>query len=350
MLTKLQPKLVQFRNLVDRLIQLPHKPAGSTGAYWLAACCVAVAFVIRLLLGQLDYEASPFATLYPAILFAALWGGVGAGLFAIVLGGALAWWAFFDPHFTFVPPLTFGKQLSVVIYVFVSLIIVTGADYCRRLAMSLKDEEELRDLAVKELGHRLKNKSATIQSIIAFQLRENEATRDTILQRLSALSSADTLIEAAHGQGAYIEDIIKTELGPYDTSRASIKGPRIFLRPKLALVFALIFHELATNAAKYGALTRVSGHVSACWSINETKLTIEWRETGGPTVATPIHKGFGTRLLSRALGQFDGTVEANFACTGLVCQISLALSPEMLVISDPPVSTELQTSSAVQQS
>ena len=78
MCTKLQPKLVQVRNLVDRLIQLPHKSAGSSGAYSLAACCVAVAFVIRLLLGQLDYEASPFAMLYPAILFAALWGGVGA--------------------------------------------------------------------------------------------------------------------------------------------------------------------------------------------------------------------------------------------------------------------------------
>ena len=331
MCTKLQPKLVQVRNLVDRLIQLPHKSAGSSGAYWLAACCVAVAFVIRLLLGQLDYEASPFATLYPAILFAALWGGVGAGLFAIVLGGAFAWWAFFDPHFTFVPPLTFGKQLSVVIYVFVSLIIVAGADYCRRLAKSLEDEEELRNLAVKELGHRLKNKVATIQSIIAFQLRGNEAIRDTILQRLGALSSADALIEATHGRGALIEDIIKTELGPYDTSRASVKGPQIFLSPQLALVFAMIFHELATNAAKYGALSQLSGHVSACWSINETKLTIEWRETGGPTVTIPIHKGFGSRLLSRALGQFDGTVETNFSCTGLVCQMSLALSPELLV-------------------
>ena len=149
-------------------------------------------------------------------------------ILAVVLGGALAWWAIFEPHFTFVPPLTFGDQLSVVIYVFASLMIVAGADYCRRLAKSLKDEEELRNLAVKELGHRLKNKVATIQSIIAFQLR-GVATRDTILQRLAALSSADALIEATEGRGALSQDIIYAEIGPYDTSRASVKGPPIFL-------------------------------------------------------------------------------------------------------------------------
>jgi K+-sensing histidine kinase KdpD len=134
------PKLIQLRNLIDRLLWMPNKQARSFAAYALATLCVAVAFVVRLLLGILDYNASPFASLYPAILFAALWGGVRAGIFAVLAGGVLAWWAFFDPRFTFVPPLTFGAQLSLVIYLFASVIIVTGADYCRRLAKSLKDD------------------------------------------------------------------------------------------------------------------------------------------------------------------------------------------------------------------
>lgn len=107
-------------------------------------------------------------------------------------------------------------------------------------------------------------------------------THDTILQRLGALSSADMLIEVAQGQGAFIKDIINTELGPYGISRATVEGRQIFLPPKLALVFALTFHELATNAAKYGALSDPSGHISFCWSIAETKLMLEWRESVGP--------------------------------------------------------------------
>jgi len=216
-----------------------------------------------------------------------------------------------------------------------------ASDYCRRLEKSLSDEEELRNLAVIEFGHRLKNKIATIQSIIAYQLRDHEATRDIILQRLGALSSADLLIEAAQGHGALIKDIIDTELGPYEISRATIEGPQIFLPAKLALVLALIVHELATNATKYGALSRPTGRVSCFWSVTGSKLMLEWRESGGPTVTIPTHKGFGTRLLSRALGQFGGTVDANYAATGLVCTMSLNFLPEVS-ISPPVALSQLQ--------
>ena len=216
-----------------------------------------------------------------------------------------------------------------------------AVDYCRRLEKSLSDDEELRNLAVIELGHRLKNKMATIQSIIAYQLRDHEATRDVILRCLGALSSADMLIEAAHGQGAFIKDIIHTELGPYEISRATVEGQQIFLPTRLALVLALIFHELATNAAKYGALSCPSGHVSLFWSVAGSKLMLEWRESGGPTVTIPSHKGFGTRLLSHALGQFGGTVDTNFAATGLVCAMSLAFLPEVSM-SPPAAPSQLQ--------
>ena len=224
-----------------------------------------------------------------------------------------------------------------------------ASDYCRRLEKSLDDQEELRNLTVMEFGHRLKNKVATIQSIIAYQLRDHKAARDILLQRIGALSSADTLIEAAQGRGALIKDIINTELGPYEISRATIAGPQIVLPAKLALVLALTFHELATNATKYGALSRPSGHVSCVWSVAGSKLMLEWRESGGPAVTIPTHKGFGTRLLSRALGQFGGTVDANFAATGLICTISLTYLPEVS-ISPPTVPRQLNASHYVSRS
>jgi two-component sensor histidine kinase len=91
---------------------------------------------------------------------------------------------------------------------------------------------------------------------------------------------------------------------------------------------ALLFHELATNAAKYGALSSSLGKISVRWSHSDGELKLEWRESEGPPVEPPSHRGFGTRLFSRALEQFHGNAEAVFAATGLVCRLSVALPEE----------------------
>jgi two-component sensor histidine kinase len=89
---------------------------------------------------------------------------------------------------------------------------------------------------------------------------------------------------------------------------------------------ALLFHELATNAAKYGALRSSVGKISVRWSHSDPWLNLEWRESEGPPVTVPNHRGFGTRLFLRALEQFGGKVEATFASTGLICKLSVPLS------------------------
>ena len=116
---------------------------------------------------------------YPAVLFAALFGGLAVGIFAIVLGGVISWWAFLPPYFVF-SPLTSGQAISLLSYLFASLLVVWAAEHYRRLTKGLEDEENFRKLAVEELAHRLKNKLATIQSIISFQLRDEPQTRDAI--------------------------------------------------------------------------------------------------------------------------------------------------------------------------
>jgi two-component sensor histidine kinase len=304
-------------------------PVGSFTAYVFAAFCVAVAGFIRWAIGLFFEGVVPFTTFFPAALFAALVGGIGPGTFAAMLGGIICWWAFLDPPLTFFP-LASGAQISLATYFITSLIIVWVADHYRKLMKRLKDEEKFRQLAVEELAHRLKNKVATIQSIVSLRLREDPQARDEILSCFGSLKATDDLIIATQGKGARIGDIVSAELRPYDVARILIKGPDILLPPKLALTMALLFHELATNAAKYGALSCSAGKISVSWLYAVPLLSVEWRESEGPPVATPTHRGFGTRLFLRALEQFGGKLDAAFATTGLVCKLSVPLSDAAL--------------------
>jgi len=296
---------------------------GSAGAYAFATFLVVIAGLIRWGLSFISGDIFVFAAFYPAILFATYIGGTGVGVFAALLGAAIAW------------------EIKLLAYLVASTLIIWGADHYRSVRKRLEDEENFRKLAVEELAHRLKNKLATIQSIISFQLREDPQVRDSILSRLSALAATDDLIMAAQGKGARIGDIITTELRPYDVARISIKGPDILLPPKLALTMALLFHELATNAAKYGALSQSVGRIAVRWSYSDAWLNLEWRESGGPAVSVPHHCGFGTRLFMRALAQFDGKVDATFASAGFVCKLNVPLSDGALtsVLAVPTAST-----------
>ena len=170
-------------------------------------------------------------------------------------------------------PLTRADEINLLTYLYSSMLIVWATDHYRRLIKRLQDEEGFRKLAVEELAHRLKNKLATIQAIVNFRLREHPHVRDEIAGALTALTATDDLITAAQGQGAHIGDILSTELAPYDLSRISMDGPDCLLSPKLALTMALLVHELATNAAKYGALSSAAGKLAIDWTLSDTRLS-----------------------------------------------------------------------------
>jgi two-component sensor histidine kinase len=319
--------LKRFNNLESFL----RSPRGSADAYLSATLLVVFASILRWGLGFVGDLLLPFTAYYPAILFATYSGGLAVGCYAAILGGLIGWWAFLPPHFTFLP-LSSDNLLEILIYVVASIFIVWGADSYRILARNyretairLEEEERLRKLAVEELAHRLKNKIATIQAIVSFQLRGHPELRDAIDSRLVALAATDDLILAAQNNGADIRDLITTELAAYEVSRVSTDGGSVFLPPKLAMTMALMLHELATNAAKYGALSTQSGMVSLRWSISEGALEVFWRESGGPGVTPPTHRGFGLRLISGALDQFKGSTETAFESTGIICKIKVPL-------------------------
>jgi two-component sensor histidine kinase len=295
-----------------------------------------MASLVRWGLSLISDDIQTFPTYYPAVLFAALIGGWQAGMLAAALGGVIGWWAFMRPYFAFLP-LTTGQSISLAVFLIACITIVWGADHYCRLATRLEAEEDLRKLAVEELAHRLKNKIATIQAVISSRLRDNPQARDAVLRMLTSLSATDDLIMSTQGKGAFIKEILDAEVGPYDSSRISMQGPDVFLPTKLAMSIALVVHELATNAAKYGALAGPTGRLDIVWSVTAEEMMISWREGGGPAVSPSGHQGFGTRLLSRVLVPFGGKIERRFEPAGLICEMSANLrTAQTLSHTDPP--------------
>ncbi len=202
-----------------------------------------------------------------------------------------------------------------------------------------KQAEERQRLLVDELNHRVKNTLATVQSI-AIQTRQVTDTSATFeaafLDRLNALARVHDLLSRIAWEGASLAEVVRQTLAPYlgptdPSARMTLQGPEVRLGPNAAVTLTMAFHELATNAAKYGALSTTTGNVLVRWSADDPRapnfLDIEWRERGGPPVIPPERRGFGSRFIERGLArEFDGEVDLDFATEGVCCRMRMPLS------------------------
>ncbi|MFD2347678.1 PAS domain S-box protein [Sinorhizobium terangae] len=195
-----------------------------------------------------------------------------------------------------------------------------------------KETEAQRDLLVAELSHRVKNTLATVNSIARQSFSMNPDARDaqrSFDARIRALAQAHTRLAETRWSGVSLETIFSDELAPYrneNVDNISLYGPPTTLPPKHALTLGMAAHELATNAAKHGALSVKAGRVSVDWTVDPTdhRLCIRWRETGGPSVSPPSRNGFGRLLLERVLASdLGGDVRLEFASKGLNCTIDV---------------------------
>jgi two-component sensor histidine kinase len=191
----------------------------------------------------------------------------------------------------------------------------------RDIARKLIKEEEYRKLVVDELQHRLKNKMSTVHAVLHQVLQDQPDVWANIDHRIRALSATDDLIARADGSGCDIKDLLLSELGPYGHVRFTLNGDPLFLPDKLAVSLALMFHELATNAGKYGAFASARGLLQVSWSMSDDRLTIVWDENEGPAVGPIGAPGFGTKLLNSALRAFDGRTEISYLKTGIHCTL-----------------------------
>jgi PAS domain S-box-containing protein len=199
----------------------------------------------------------------------------------------------------------------------------------RRAEAELRDSERHLRLMVDELNHRVKNTLAIVQGLAQQSFRGGGVSidvRSSFEGRLAALAAAHDLLTRRNWEGAELRDLVVAVVAAHCDERATIDGPPVQLPPKLAVTLALALHELCTNAAKYGALSVPAGRVSVAWTNEHGHLSLRWQESGGPPVATPRRRGFGTRMIERALASEDGGgARIEFHCEGLVCEIEADL-------------------------
>jgi PAS domain S-box-containing protein len=197
-----------------------------------------------------------------------------------------------------------------------------------------KQSDAQRDLLVAELSHRVKNTLATVISIAHQSFSKGlsvEEARASFDGRIRALAQTHGRLAEGNWSGVPFETIVSDELAPYrrdDGVNVRASGPWTILAPKQAVVLGMAFHELATNAAKYGALSNKNGVVDIAWEMDrpQSELRIRWAESGGPAVAAPRRSGFGRLLLERALAaDLQGKVSLDFAESGLRCDITVPI-------------------------
>ena len=196
----------------------------------------------------------------------------------------------------------------------------------------LKQAEERRTLLIREVDHRARNALAVVQSIVRLTKAK---TIDNYVRavegRIRALSTAHVLLSESRWEGADLSGLVDEELAPYKTGEAErifVEGPAVFLQPSTAQILALVLHELATNAAKYGALSNTSGSVRLSWRLEQGELQLEWQETGGPTVAAPALRGYGTKVITESVErQLGGTAKFDWRAGGLRFTMSITFAP-----------------------
>ncbi|GJD75615.1 sensor histidine kinase [Methylobacterium goesingense] len=203
---------------------------------------------------------------------------------------------------------------------------------------------ERQALLIRELHHRVKNTLATVQGLLgatARSTRDVETFYQSFSNRIVSLGKTHTLLTEDYWQTAPLHELLENELRPYndaDGPRVHFDGPPIELAADLAVPTGMAFHELTTNAAKHGALSQPGGRITVAWDVTAgdsgRRLSLDWRESGGPPVTAPQRKGFGSTLLQRVLAQqCNATVTIDYAPAGLHFHMEAPLPEERLVPS-----------------
>jgi PAS domain S-box-containing protein len=198
-----------------------------------------------------------------------------------------------------------------------------------------KQAEARQSVLVAELDHRVKNLLVRVAAIVT-ETREHSTSMDDFVKalggRLQSMSAAHSLLSKGRWHGVGIANLVRDQLAPYATgANVTIQGPNIMLAAAATQALAMVVHELATNAAKFGALSRPGGRVSISWDApsgndDAADLTVEWRETGGPPVTKPTEAGFGTSLIDELIShELGGTVNLAFDPRGVYCRMRLPL-------------------------
>jgi two-component system, chemotaxis family, CheB/CheR fusion protein len=216
---------------------------------------------------------------------------------------------------------------------------IVGASVMARDISGRKAAERKAALLLGELDHRVKNILSVVSAIVTLTLKTSatpEAFAADVERRINSIAAAHGLLTQAGRGEMSLAAIFAMELAPYDheEGKVAVTGPDIVLTPRAGLSLAMAIHELASNAAKYGALSTGSGRVTVRWEIIQeaahSTLKLTWIEAGGPAVEPPARRGFGTTLIEQTLThELDADVSREFLTAGLRCMIAIPLTDEI---------------------
>jgi PAS domain S-box-containing protein len=207
---------------------------------------------------------------------------------------------------------------------------IIGASKIARDITERKRADAQISVLAREAEHRTKNILATVQATVHLTQAETaDEFRTAVQGRIQALANIHTLFVESRWAGAELQALVTQELAPYCSdvaARAQIDGAQLILEPNIAQTIAIIIHELATNAAKYGALSVSEGRIHVTWSrAADGRLTIRWTEIGGPPVTPPTRQGFGTRVMANMIKQNKGEMRFDWKPEGFACEISVPI-------------------------
>lgn len=206
--------------------------------------------------------------------------------------------------------------------------IVGASKIARDITEQRRSQEQIATLA-REAEHRSKNLLANVNAMVNLSRADAvDELKKAVRGRIQALANVHSLFVASRWIGAEITAIAKQELAPYAATaeeRVQIDGPQILLKPDAAQAVAVILHELATNAVKYGAMSVADARIALEWSEVDGQLKLRWTETGGPKVEPPTRVGFGGRIIEQMISQLKGKTRFDWRPQGLVCEITLRM-------------------------
>jgi two-component sensor histidine kinase len=306
--------------LVHRGIVSPSM--GFPGRLAWALAAIAIPTLIRLAVSPI-VDNIPYLTFFPAVLIATVFLGKRWGIF-VVIGCAIA------GDYLFIRPVegfSFATQRTVggIFFLVSAGLVVTAASILRWTVREL-DATSKREMTLNaELQHRVKNNLAVVQAIARQTARNNPDPAEfnkAFQGRLMALSQANDILSTGKWEECRLPHLAEAALKPFDrTGAITLDGPDCRVPASTCVPLVLALHELATNAVKYGALSRTSGHVSLAWEVADGATVLRWQESGGPLVEPPKRKGLGSRLLAKQPGLDSVTLAFNPG--GVACQITV---------------------------
>ena len=295
--------------------------------------CAVLSILLRFAATAYIGDGEALLTAFPLVLVASLTSGALAGWVTLVICTFASWYLFIGDSFSF----SFGPyEKGILIGTFLA-----GAftiQICVLMRRTFREIAALRateDLLSRELEHRMKNTLTLVLSIGRQTFKRDrtiESAFDDFESRIVALAAAQDLVGKAESTPASIASIVERSLTPFCgialQDRLVLEGPEVFVGYDVTVALFLVFHELATNAAKYGSLSVAEGVIAVAWRLEENghRLVLGWTETRGPTIASPTRQGFGSKLLHRIVARnLEGRISIDYASTGLQAELTLPL-------------------------